>query len=106
MDKTYTVNFFGESMKVMLSKKKYGNGNLAICVDYFDEDLQNWLPDGKLTVNLGPVEAGYAYVDTENRPWAESLIEKNGLGYDTGKIRISGFSCFPLYKFNEEMIDS
>ena len=41
----------------------------------------------------------YAYVDTNNMPNAEQFIEENKLGEFVGKYKMSGFCCYPLYKF-------
>ena len=82
---------------VQMTKTTYvNNGNLAIQL-WNEEDG----PLAMLTVNLDKkLDEGYAYVDTNNCPWAESFIEENKLGEDTGKLGFSGFCCYPLYKFN------
>ena len=70
----YQLTIDGETYKVDLFRKKYVNGGLAIRLDYFEEDFQGWVPFSFLTVNLGRLNDGYAYVDTNNCPWAEDFI--------------------------------
>ena len=75
----YQITSYGETYKIDLVKKEYTDGGLAIRADYFDEEMQGWLPYAFLTVNLGRQNYGYAYVDINNCPWAEDFIEENGL---------------------------
>lgn len=97
----YELEAWGEKEKVKLFKEKYYDGNLAIRIDYFDEDMQGWLPYANLTVNLNcRLNDGCAYVDVNNCPWAREFIEKYNLGVYTGKVCHSGFCVYPLYKFN------
>lgn len=100
----YQLTSYGETYKIDLVKKEYTDGGLAIRLDYFDEEMQGWLPYAFLTVNLGRQNYGYAYVDINNCPWAEDFIEENGLGEFTGKVYSSGFCFYPLYKFNMDKI--
>ena len=46
------------------------------------------------------VEENKAYVDTNNCPWAEDFIEKNGLGKFLGIYGNSGYCTYPLYEFD------
>ena len=45
-----------------------------------------------------------AYIDTNNCPWAESILTENNWGVPTGKQMASGFCIYPLYKLNLEEI--
>ena len=98
------VKSYGKEYDVSVRKQKYVDGGLAIVLDYFDLDYQCVMPFAKLTVNLGRMNYGYAYVDTNNCPWAEEFIAENGLGEPTGDICCSGFCVYPLYKFDMEKI--
>ena len=100
----YKVNSFGKEYEVSVKPCKYVDGGLAIAMDYLDDEFGCMLPFARLTVNLGRQNNGYAYVDTNNCPWAEDFIKENGLGEFTGKICRSGFCEYPLYKFNMEKI--
>lgn len=93
----YTVETFFGAYDVSLKKSKYSsNGNLAI--QMFESD---GMPFATLTVNLGKkLKDDLAYVDTNNCPWAETFIEKNGLGEPTDRIGQSGFCFYPQYKFD------
>lgn len=52
-----------------------------------------------LTVNIDPLPAGEAAVDTNNIPEAPEFIKKYKLGEDTGKVLQSGYCTYPVYKF-------
>lgn len=72
------------------------NGNLAIRL--VDNDF---MPFAMLTVNTDqPLNDNYAYVDTNNCPWAEEFITKYNLGHPVGIARRSGHCVYPLYRFN------
>lgn len=62
-------------------------------------------PFATLTVNLGKLDRGYAYIDTNNCPWAEEFIAENGLGEPTGLTRQSGFCEYPLYVFDMNKLE-
>lgn len=91
---------FGKEYDVNVEKLQYPNGNLAIELVYYDEEDDFWESYGTLTTNFDEkLPDGYAYVDTNNIPFAEEFIEKYGLGVHQGKFRYSGFCTYPLYKF-------
>ena len=96
---------WGQEYKVDVREERSMDGNLALQVDYFDEELQGWLPFARLTVNLG-IKLGEdeAFVDTNNCPWATGFIDEYGLGERTGLWMPSGFCEYPLYRFNMEKI--
>ena len=98
------VKSYGKEYDVTVMAKKYVDGGLAVKMDYLDDEFNCWMPFATLTVNLGRMNYGYAYVDTNNCPWAEEFIAENGLGEPTGKTCCSGFCVYPLYKFNMEKI--
>lgn len=103
--KTYKVKAWGKEYEVSPRVTKYcTDGGLAIVLDYFDEEMQGWLPYCNLTVNLGRMNYGFAYVDTNNCPWATSFIEENGFGKFTGKTCNSGWCEYPLYEFDMEKL--
>lgn len=103
--KTYKISAWGHEYEVKLEVSKYvNNGNLAISMIYFDEEMKCWLPYATLTVNLNKLGEGLAYVDTNNCPWAERFIEEHKLGEETGKFGWSGHCIYPMYKFNVEKI--
>lgn len=87
-------DYFGGETEVTLEKGTYYNGNLRI---------QLWCEDGPyatLTTNFEKkLPEGYAYVGVNNVPGAEAFIKKYGLGEPQGKFKMSGFCCYPLYKF-------
>ena len=101
MKKLYKVKTdFGEYEVELRAMEYYANKNLAIEMFSPTEG-----PFARLTVNLGDkLKDGFAYVDTNNCPWAEDFIVENGLGKDTGVIGRSGYCMYPLYEFNMEVL--
>lgn len=90
---------FGE-YEVTVQREKYYNGNLCIQLMCYDKEYDFWEPYGRLTVNFEEkLPEGMAYVDTNNLPNAEEFIEKYHLGEFQDKFKMSGFCCYPLYKF-------
>lgn len=72
------------------------NGGLAIVLDSPTEG-----PFATLTVNLeSKLPANYAFVDTNNCPWAEQFIREHKLGKPTGMVGYSGYCTYPLYEFD------
>lgn len=97
--KTYKVKLYGKEYEIWLDKTEYlNNKTLAVQADC-DEG-----PFATITVNLGHFLQGkdYAYVDTNNCPWAEEFLTSNGLAEPTGIHHQSGWCEYPLYKFNIE----
>ena len=91
------ITDFG-TYEVNISRSTYrNNGNLAIILDSPTEG-----PFATLTVNLdGPkLSKNYAFVDTNNCPWAEAFIKEHGLGKPTGTVGYSGYCQYPLYEFD------
>lgn len=88
------ITMFGTETCTMSANKYADNGHIA---------LQLWCEDGPfatLTVNLRETRkqpAECAFIDTNNCPWAESLIKRLKLGVHTGKYAHSGFCSYPLY---------
>ena len=90
---------YGE-YEVKVERTEYYNGNLAIVLYCYDRDYDFWEPYGNLTVNFEEkLPENYAYLDVNNIPNAEEFVMENELGEFTGKMRFSGFCCYPLYKF-------
>ena len=98
----YPLEFYGERYDLSLFVTEYtNNGRLAIILIYRDgEDFAD------MTVNL-PGERcpeGCAFVDTNNSPWLEEFIVRNGLGEFTGACGYSGFCSYPQYRFYPSVI--
>ena len=105
--KTFKLVSWGHEYEVSLNSQKYSqNGNLAITMDYLDDEFNAWLPFANLTVNLGEkLPPNKAYVDTNNCPWAREFIVMYGLGKFTGKIGMSGWCEYPMYEFDMNKIE-
>ena len=102
MPRSFKVNTFFGTETCTLSAGKYAdNKHIA---------LQLWCAEGPfatLTVNLRETRShpgNYAFVDTNNAPWAESLIKRLKIGKPTGKWAHSGFCAYPLYEFDLEKV--
>lgn len=97
--KTFTLTnpWSGDTEKVWLSKQTYAADNSL--------HIQMWCSDGPyatLTVCLPKEKSAgeeYAFVDTNNCPWAEEFIRENGLGAPMGVYGHSGWCTYPLYHF-------
>lgn len=91
--------------KVRLYKVKDFMGNelpgLAIVLNEKHEGYIE--PYATLTVSFGEFISikNAAYVDTNNCPFAEVLIQRESIGEKTTLTKRSGFCEYPLYVFNE-----
>ena len=94
---------WSNSQNCILTLGLYSNNeHIAIGVYSLDEG-----PFAKLTVNLDSTDKWplhYGYVDTNNFPEAEELIERLHIGRPVGVFGSSGFCWYPLYEFYEEVI--
>ena len=96
--------FFG-TYNCKLSMQKYSNnGNTAIRILSKNEEFDFWEPFAMLTVNFKKLSEDYAYLDTNNCPWAEELMEEYNLGEPTDIFEMSGWCVYPMYKLNLEEI--
>lgn len=95
--KTLSLKAWGKTHRLWCKLDTYQcNGSLAIQL-YCDEGAF-----ATLTVNLadGCARGEYAYVDTNNCPWAPAFIAEHKLGVPTGILGFSGFCQYPLYRFD------
>ena len=77
------------------------NKNMALLIT-----LKDGAPFTRLTVNLDEkLPEYYAYLDTNNTPWAESFVMKYNLGQPVGKAKASGFCVYPLYHFDKDILE-
>ena len=102
--KYFNVNSYGHEYRVRIEASKYqSNGTLALSLITDTEE-----PYCNLTVNIDEsiiwADDKTAFVDTNNCPWAEEFITKNGLGEFYGYNGRSGFCLYPLFKFNMDKI--
>lgn len=92
-------------VEVQLTKEDYHGGNLAIILWSYTEEFQDHEEYATLTVNLGSVPGGCAFLDTNNLPNAEQFVLDNCLGKPTGWKQQSGYCTYPLYKFDLEKLE-
>lgn len=95
------VESCGVKHNVAVKLNKYiVNDNLAIKLFEPDEG-----PFATITINLGDLPEGCAYIDTNNCPWATDLIRKYNLGTFTGITTCSGYCTYPLYYMNIDELE-
>ena len=91
---------YGDTMDACLVRGSYYDGSLA--VDMIANGFGDWEPWATLTVNLGVGGEGYAFIDTNNFPWAPAFLEENGLAVPMGVGGQSGYCTYPLYEFTSK----
>lgn len=100
----YEIKVWGEEYKVSLEIGSYAKPKRIA--------LQLWCDDGPfatVSVNLPDQELANEkcfFVDTNNCPWAEDFLEKNGIAKPTGNLGFSGYCVYPEYELliQEEVI--
>ena len=91
------VKSYNETYEVNVYRSAYINNNSLAIVLRETNDM----PFATLTVNLAErLPKGYAYVDTNNCPFAEKFIAEYELGKPTGAYGYSGYCRYPLYVFD------
>lgn len=100
----------GPATPVTVRYTKYSSNNtLAVQLIHTKEP---WSVHATITVNLDGNPFGmdsrqdgrFAYVDTNNCPWAEQFLEENKIARRTGIFAPSGYCVYPLYEFNPDAI--
>ena len=97
-DNILKLKAYGRTYKVLVEVNSYvSNDNLAIQL----VNVKNREPFATLTVNLDiKLPSNFAFVDTNNCPWAEEFIRENNLGSFVGHCEQSGYCFYPLYVFH------
>ena len=91
---------YSGDIEVNVTSARYLNNNYAVRLTETDG-----MPFATITVNLGDkLPDGYAYLDTNNCPWAEEFVTENDLAEFVGGYATSGFCIYPLYKFDTNKI--
>lgn len=103
-----------EGKTLVYKSECIGDRTVSLCINQYADngaiyvglmDCDEGVPFGDVTVNLaGKVSEFYGYLDTNNLSDLCSFIENNGLGEFAGKIGVSGYCRYPLYKFNREKL--
>lgn len=83
------------------------NNNLFMALACFDKDRQDVVPFSDITINAGKLP----YLHSAITPFAveEGLLDfltKNGFGQLTGQQIQSGYSSYPIFRFNEDKLRS
>lgn len=101
---TFEVNTqWSHNPNCILTLGRYqNNDHIAVSVYSLDEG-----PFANITVNIDSTDSqpkNFGFVDTNNFPEAEAIIEKLKIGRKTGQYGASGFCMYPLYEFDEKAI--
>lgn len=103
--KKYQVQSFGKTYEVTLRFGHYMAGkSLALSLDTTDGE-----PFATITVNLMSTKAhaNYAYVDTNNCPWATEFLVKNDIAKPVPNTYCqSGLCLYPLFEFNALLVSA
>ena len=84
-----------------------GREQLNIGINLYTEDENGVKAFAELTKHFNEFigQKNCAYVDTNNCPYADQLLEQ-GIAIDTGLTEQSGFCTYPLWQFNEDFLKS
>lgn len=93
--------------KLKLVADKYSsNGTLAIIVmEILDDGTEDRFDIITTNLPFGDADETRAYIDTNNCPWAETMLKQHGFAKDTGERGHCGFCTYPLYEFNLNTFD-
>ena len=109
MEKTYTLNKYGETYTIALRKGNYlSNGALAIEMVLITEEGEE--PWSRLTTNLDSniysvLGDNEQFIDTNNN--GEDIIqwlEDNKIGTNGRFAMESGFCTYPLFRFDTNVL--
>lgn len=96
MTQKYEVESFGTKYDVTLKVGTYEKPKRVAL-----QLLCNEGPFATVSVNLPDEDLTNErcfFVDTNNCPWAEDFLEKNGIAKPTGNLGFSGFCVYPEYE--------
>lgn len=84
-----------------------GREQLNIGINLYTEDENGLKAFAELTKHFNEFigQKNCAYVDTNNCPYADQLLEQ-GIAVDTGLTKQSGYCSYPLWLFNEDFLKS
>lgn len=84
-----------------------GREQLNIGINLYTEDENGLKAFAELTKHFNEFigQKNCAYVDTNNCPYADQLLEQ-GIAVDTGLTKQSGHCSYPLWLFNEDFLKS
>jgi len=110
-EKKLTVKAYDQEWKLTPELVVYvvpdfmGDSQHNIGINLYCENENGLEPFATLTKNFGEFigQKFCAYVDTNNCPFAEQLLEQ-GIAVDTGLTKKSGFCTYPLWRFNEDFL--
>ena len=85
----------------------YRKGTTQSRCELYTEDENGLKPFAELTKHFNEFigQKNCAYVDTNNCPYADQLLEQ-GIAIDTGLTKKSGYYTYPLWQFNEDFLKS
>lgn len=108
MDETlkYKSPWDEEAIDLSLTVDSFGStNNISIGLTSIEDGCEELFAELTVDFNEEVLPAYHGYLDIGgNLEGIEELVEENGLGERTGKVKQSGFDSYPLYKFNEEKL--
>jgi len=98
--KQYLLNQYDNIYKIVLEETTYMDGNYAIAMYNWDDDLKFWDHWDVLTTNLpqSSKSGKTAYIDTDKYL---NFVLGNKLGIVTGNVVLSGYKHYTEIKFKE-----
>ena len=98
-NKTLTVETYFDTYQNCKVKINNYHADGTMCVDIWNSE------DGAIArlttcLNKKGMPDNQSYIDTNNCPWAISLIKKYNLGHTTGSIGFSGYCMYPVVEWN------
>ena len=86
-------------------EKYWYNNNTAIRLYAKDKDDAEDFFEPYCSVSVNVIKAkpqsdSCIFVDTNNAPFLESLLQEKGFGLPTGRFATSGYCCYPEYLLN------
>lgn len=106
--KHYVIKEYGNTYDITLEIQTY-SAPIGLCVELVDNSEGYPVPYSRITVNIDEfVDPEYtgllAAIDTNNNPDITKFLESNNLAKFTGKVAISGYCTYPIYKFDENAL--
>lgn len=97
--KTLTVETYFKTYQNCKVKISNYRADGTMCVDLWNSE------DGTISrlttcLNKKGMPDNQSYIDTNNCPWAISLIRKYNLGHTTGSIEFEGYCIYPVVEWN------
>ena len=104
--KSYELEAFDEKFTVIPLVNMYvNNDNIYMNLYNYNDEYKIYEPFCDVTVNIDALPYLEAAIDVPNSGIGIlHFLEENNIAENTGKVELSGFNIYPVYKFNEDVI--